>query len=65
MSWLLRLVRRWRERQADPAWAPTGVRQVFSGYDQAKAGAAARRALALEVQQRDLAQARAGTKATP
>ena len=60
MSWLGRLIRSWREREPDPAWAPTGVRQIFSGYDQAKPRAAARRALELDAQQRALAQQRAG-----
>ena len=64
MTWLGRLIRRWRERAPDPAWAPTGVRQVFVGYDQAKPGQAAQRADALALHRRDLAQQRAGL-ATP
>jgi hypothetical protein len=60
VSWLQQLIRRWRERHADPAWAPTGVRQVFTGYDQTKPNLAARRARECELEQRALAQARAG-----
>jgi len=36
---------RWRDRRhPDPAWKPTGIRQIYSGFDEGKATAAARRA---------------------
>jgi hypothetical protein len=62
--WIRRLIRRWRERHADPAWQPTGYRYSFRGYDSSKPSLAARRARELDAQQRALAQARAGTKGT-
>jgi hypothetical protein len=64
MTFLQQLIRRWRERHVDAAWAPTGYRYSFRGYDSSKPSLAARRARECEVEQRALAQARAGTKGT-
>jgi hypothetical protein len=58
--WIRRLIRRWRERHADPAWKPTGFTYRFTGYDDTKPSLAARRARECEIAQRATAQKRAG-----
>jgi hypothetical protein len=60
MTWWQQLIRRWRERRPDPAWHPTGIRQVFSDYDDRKPIAAAQRAADADRQRRQQAQIRAG-----
>src|SRR4249920_2953864 len=52
MTFLQQLIRRWRERHVDTAWAPTGYRYSFRGYDSSKPSLAARRARECEVEQR-------------
>jgi hypothetical protein len=47
--------RSWRRDLPDEAWKPTGIRQVYSGYDQTKAEAAARRSPLRQALKRELA----------
>jgi hypothetical protein len=42
VTWLAHWIRRWRNRP-DRAWKPTGIRQIYTGYDAAIAEAATRR----------------------
>lgn len=41
---LLSWFRRWLSEGSDPAWKPTGTRTLYSGYEQQKAVAGARKA---------------------
>lgn len=47
--------RSWRATLRDPAWAPTGVRQAFSGHDETLAWRSAMRAAIVDEQRRFLA----------
>ena len=54
----------WRATQRDAAWAPTGIRQRFTGSDPALAERASTRAAIVSQQQRLLAATRTGPSRT-
>jgi transposase-like protein len=49
----------WRAELRDPAWAATGVKQIFEGHDEGAAARAATRAVIVEAQRTFLAANRA------
>jgi hypothetical protein len=55
----------WSATVRDNAWAPTGIRQSFRGYDPALAARASTRAAIVSEQQKLLAASRTGPTRTP